>query len=67
MTTYQQFLQDLFEFSGSDDYAKRVQELEKTGMTTSDAQGYADVEFTRLWEKKHPRVTSGGRFTFQAN
>jgi hypothetical protein len=35
-------------------YARRVRELEAEGMTTSDAQGCADVEFGLL-----PQLTKG--------
>lgn len=34
-------------------YAERVRELEREGMTTSDAQGCADVEFSKAGGRAH--------------
>ena len=39
--------QDLDKLVTSDDYAKRVSQLEAEGMTTSDAQAVADVEVSK--------------------
>jgi hypothetical protein len=49
-------------------YKKRVMELEREGMVTSDAQAVVDVEFEALhgrgWERKADRHSNPGGWSY---